>query len=63
MLTEVERLFLSAKLVISDNQSCLEPASIESGECIRSWVGAKLFFDDYFDYLSHDGMLREHMRT
>jgi hypothetical protein len=44
MSAEVERLFSSVKLVISDNQSCLEPESIESGECIKSWVGAKLFF-------------------
>jgi hypothetical protein len=57
MSAEVERLFSSAKLIILDNRSCLELAPIEVGEYIRSWVGAKLFFGDYFDYLSHDGML------
>jgi hAT family C-terminal dimerisation region len=62
MSAEVERLFSSAKLMISAHRSCLEPQSIEAGECIRSWVGAKLFYGDYFDYLSYDGRLQEHFR-
>jgi hypothetical protein len=30
---EVERLFSSTKLMISPHRSCLEPESIEVGEC------------------------------
>jgi hypothetical protein len=40
----------------------MEPEFIEAGECIRSWVGAKLFYKDYFEYLSPKGKLEEHFR-
>ncbi len=62
MSAEVERLLSSAKLMISAHWSCLEPQLIEAGKCIRSWVGAKLFYRDYFDYLSHDRRLQEHFK-
>jgi hypothetical protein len=62
MLAEVERLFSSAKLMILPYWSGLLPESIEAGECIRSWVGAGLFFGDYFEYLSPDQRLNEHFR-
>jgi hypothetical protein len=58
----VERFFSSDKLMIPPYRSALLPESIEAGECIRSWVGAGLFFGDYFEYLSYDGKLEEHFR-
>jgi hypothetical protein len=62
MSAKVEKLFSSAKLMIPPQRSLLEPLSIEAGECIRSWVGAGLFFGDYFEYLSHDGRIEEYFR-
>jgi hypothetical protein len=62
MSAEVERLFSSAKLMLPPYRSALLLESIEAGECIRSWVGAGLFFGDYFEYLSPDGKLEEHFR-
>jgi hypothetical protein len=62
MSAEVERLFSSVKLMLPAYRSALELVSIEAGECLRSRVGGKLFFGDYFDYLSHDGRLEEHAR-
>jgi hypothetical protein len=62
MPAEVERLFSSAKLMLPAHRSALEPVSIEAGECLRSWVAGKLFFGDYFDYLSNDRRLEEHAR-
>jgi hAT family C-terminal dimerisation region len=60
---EVERLFSSTKLMIPPNRSLLKPASIEAGECIRSWVKGGLFYRDYFEYLSHDERKKEHARV
>lgn len=54
MSAEVERLFSSAKLMLPAHRSCLEPKSIEAGECMRSWVLGGLFLGTYFDYLSRD---------
>jgi hypothetical protein len=62
MSAKVERLFPSIKLMISSYWSYLEPESIEAGKCIRSWVRAKLFFRNYFEYLLHDRKLEEHFR-
>lgn len=62
MSAEVERLFSSTKLMIPPQRSNLEPP-IEAGECLRSWVGAGLFFGDYFEYMSPDKRLEEHFRV
>ena len=42
MSAEVERLFSSAKLMLTDNRGCLKEDIIEAGECVRSWVKGEL---------------------
>jgi hypothetical protein len=41
-------------LIILFYRSILDPIAIEAGECIRNWVNAKLFYSDYFEYISPD---------
>jgi hypothetical protein len=41
---EVERLFLSAKLIILPYRSSLKPELIEASGYIRSWVISRLLF-------------------
>jgi len=62
MSAEVERLFSSAKLMIPPHRSSLLPASIEAGECLRSWVKGGLFYGDYFDYMTVEQHQNEHVR-
>jgi hypothetical protein len=45
--------------MIPPYRSSLETASIEAGECIRSWVGGGLFIGDYYEYLSPDKLQEE----
>jgi hypothetical protein len=59
MSAEVERLFSSAKLMIPPHRSSLSPASVEAGECIRSWVKGGLFYGNYFEYLSAKQRMEE----
>ena len=48
MSDECERLFSSAKLLITDRRSCLKMDIIEANECLRAWYGKpkKGTFDD-----------------
>jgi len=48
MSDECERLFSSAKLLITDRRSCLRMDIIEANECLRAWYGKpkKGTFDD-----------------
>ena len=39
MSSECERVFSSAKLLISDRRNRLQPDVIEANECLRSWYG------------------------
>ena len=39
MSDECERLFSSAKLLITDRRSCLKMDIIEANECLRAWFG------------------------
>jgi hypothetical protein len=48
MSDDCERLFSSAKLLITDRRSCLKTDIIEANECLRAWYGKprKGTFDD-----------------
>ena len=48
MSDDCERLFSSAKLLITDRRSCLKMDIIEANECLRAWYGKprKGTFDD-----------------
>jgi hypothetical protein len=63
MLAEVKRLFSSTKPMLPPIRNRLEPAKIEAGECIRSWVKEGLFYGDYFDYLLHEERKDQHARV
>ena len=62
MSAEVERLFSSAKLMVSDQRSSLKASSIEVGECVRSWIREGFVLGDYFEYLKGKEKSLEHWK-
>ena len=46
MLADPERLFLGAKITISDRQNRLGIYTIEALECLKSWLKIEVFLDD-----------------
>jgi hypothetical protein len=39
MSSECERVFSSAKLLLTDRRNRLNPDAIEANECLRNWYG------------------------
>lgn len=52
MSAEVECLFSSSKLMISDHRNKIKLNLVEADECIRSWALSELVLDTYFKYLT-----------
>ena len=49
MSAEVERLFFSSKLTISDKRNHLMATTIEAVECLKSWFRLNLFTQEDLD--------------
>ena len=46
MLANPERLFLGAKITISDRRNRLRIFIIKALECLKSWLNIEIFLDD-----------------
>jgi hAT family dimerisation domain. len=49
MLADPERLFLGAKITISNRRNRLSIYTVKALECLKSWLKIKVFLDDNDD--------------
>jgi hypothetical protein len=59
MSADPERLFLGAKISVSDRRNRLRIYTLEALECLKSWLKIEVFIDDDYD----DDLIQEQEET